>query len=162
MIFAPSKNTLLHPSLLRLHLQTLVILLSTLGPNALQLATVTHESLLLLTTLHTNPSLAHDPIVLPAIFHLLLTLLDVNIEAGSTAEARLVTDFGPMLAELVSWAAALGNHTSIQEVSSEQGLGATIPWPVLAAGIQVKWQEVGKKFQGRMFGLMAGTDFDSF
>lgn len=157
-----SHSTLMHPSLLRLSLQTLIVIVSTLGPNALQLPTVTRETLLLLTALHTIPSLAHDPTILPAILHLFLTILDLNVEAGSTAEERLVTDFGPMIAELASWAADLGNHVSIPEVHDDKGLGMAMPWPILVAGIQVKWQEVGRKFQGRMLGLMAATDFDKF
>lgn len=157
-----ANSTLLHPSLVKLSVQTLIILISTLGPNALQLPTLTRETLLLLTTIHTLPSLAHDPIILPPTLHLLLTLLDLNIEAGSTSEERLVTEFGPMIAELVSWAVSLGDRVSIPEVADDPGLGMAMPWPVLVAGIQVKWQEVGRKFQGRMLGLMAGTDFDSF
>ncbi|EXJ78360.1 hypothetical protein A1O3_09521 [Capronia epimyces CBS 606.96] len=157
-----ANSTLLHPSLLKLNLQTLIVLISTIGPNALQLPTLTRESLLLLTALHTIPSLVHDPIVLPPTLHLLLTLLDLNVEAGATAEERLVTDFGSMLAELVSWAAGLGDRVSITEVDADPGLGMAMPWPVLVAGIQVKWQEIGRKFQGRMLGLMAGTNFDTF
>jgi telomere length regulation protein len=88
---------------------------------------------------------------------LLLTVLDLNVEAGSTAEERLVTDFGPMLSELTSWLSGLGKTVTVPEVEDEIG---TMPWPVLVAGIQVKWHEVGRKFQGRMLGLMAGTDFD--
>ncbi len=157
-----ANSNLLHPSLLKLNLQTLIIILGTIGPNALQLATLTRESLVLLTTLHTLPTLAHDPIILPSTLHLLLTLLDLNIDAGATAEERLVTDFGPMIAELVSWAAGLDDRVNVPEVSDDPGLGMAMPWPVLVAGVQVKWQEVGRKFQGRMLGLMAGTDFDSF
>ena len=157
-----ANSTLLQPSLLKLSLQTLIILLVTIGPNALQLASLTRESLLLLTTIHTLPSLAHDPIILPPILHLFLTLLDLNVEAGTTAEERLVTEFGAMIAELASWAAGLGDRVSVPEVGDDPGLGMAIPWPVLVAGIQVKWQEVGRKFQGRMLGLMASTDFDSF
>ncbi|KAJ9502393.1 telomere binding protein [Exophiala xenobiotica] len=157
-----ANSTLLHASLVRLSIQTLIVLVSTLGPNAFQLATVTRESLLLLLAIHAIPALAHDPVILPAILHLLLALLELNIEAGSTAEERLVTDFGPMIAELVSWAAGLGERVSIPEVHGEKGLGMAMPWPVLVAGVQVKWQEVGRKFQGRMLGLMATTDFDSF
>ncbi|KIW23226.1 uncharacterized protein PV07_11443 [Cladophialophora immunda] len=157
-----ADSTLLHPSLVKLSLQTLIILISAIGPNALQLPALTNESLLMLTTLHTLPSLAHDPIILPPILHLILTLLDLNIEAGQTSEERLVTDFGPMFAELVSWTSSLGDRVSIPEVDGDPELGMSMPWPVLVAGIQVKWQEVGRKFQGRMLGLMAGTDFDSF
>ncbi|EXJ88295.1 hypothetical protein A1O1_05225 [Capronia coronata CBS 617.96] len=157
-----ANSTLLHPSLLKLSLQTLVVLISTIGPNALQLPMLTRESLLLLTELHTIPSLAHDPIILPPALHLLLTLLDLSVEAGPTAEERLVTDFGHMLAELVSWAAGLAERVPITEVDADPGLGMAMPWTVLVAGIQVKWQEIGRKFQGRMLGLMAGTDFDTF
>jgi telomere length regulation protein len=157
-----ANSTLLHASLVRLSIQTLIVLVSTLGPNAFQLATVTRESLLLLLAIHAIPTIAHDPVILPAILHLLLALLELNIEAGSTAEERLVTDFGPMIAELVSWAAGLGECVSIPEAHGEKGLGMAMPWPVLVAGVQVKWQEVGRKFQGRMLGLMATTDFDSF
>ncbi|KAK7890246.1 telomere binding protein [Exophiala xenobiotica] len=157
-----ANSTLLHASLVRLSIQTLIVLVSTLGPNAFQLATVTRESLLLLLAIHAIPALAHDPVILPAILHLLLALLELNIEAGSTAEERLVTDFGPMIAELVSWAAGLGERVSIPEVHGEKGLGMAMPWPVLVAGVQVKWQEVGRKFQGRMVGLMAMVNLDSF
>jgi telomere length regulation protein len=152
-----AHSTLLHPQLIRLSLQTLTIVLSTMGPNALQLSTVTRETLVLLSTLHTITSLAYDPAILPALLQLLLTVLDLNVEAGSTAEERLVTDFGPMLSELTSWLSGLGKTVSVPEVEDEIG---TMPWPVLVAGIQVKWHEVGRKFQGRMLGLMAGTDFD--
>ncbi|KAK5241030.1 telomere binding protein, partial [Exophiala xenobiotica] len=131
-----ANSTLLHASLVRLSIQTLIVLVSTLGPNAFQLATVTRESLLLLLAIHAIPALAHDPVILPAILHLLLALLELNIEAGSTAEERLVTDFGPMIAELVSWAAGLGERVSIPEVHGEKGLGMAMPWPVLVAGVQ--------------------------
>lgn len=155
-----ANSTLLHPSLLKLSLQTLTIVLSTLGPHALQLPAVTRETLILLTQIHSTPSQAHDPIILPTILQLLLTILDLNIEAGRTSEERLVTEFGTMIAELISWSSSLGERVSIPELDASDG--GEMPWPVLVAGIQVKWQEVGRKFQGRMLGLVAGTDFDSF
>jgi len=155
-----ANSTLLHPSLLKLVLQTLGIIISTLGPHALQLPVVTRETLILLTQLHSIPTLAHDPIILPIVLQLLLTLLDLNVEAGTTAEERLVTEFGSMIAELISWSGSLGERVSIPEVDTNAG--GEMPRPVLVAGIQVKWQEVGRKFQGRMLGLMAGTNFDSF
>lgn len=155
-----ANSTLLHPSLLKLSLQTLTIVISTLGPHALQLPVVTRETLILLTQLHSIASLAHDPIILPTTLQLLLTILDLNIEAGNTAEERLVTEFGTMIAELISWSGGLGEQVSIPEVDASDS--GEMPWSVLVAGIQVKWQEVGRKFQGRMLGLVAGTDFDSF
>lgn len=165
-----ANSTILHPALVRLSLQTLTITLTTVGPNAMQLAMLTRETLIVLTTIHTLASLAHDPAILPAILHLLLSLLHLNIEAGNTAEERLVTEFGPALAELVSWAADLGDRVTIPtkgggngdgnpELSSSSSSSVSLPWPVLVAAIQVKWHEVGNRFQGRMFGLMAGTEF---
>lgn len=155
-----ANSTLLHPAVLKLILQTLAIIISTLGPHALQLPVVTRETLILLTKLHSIPTLAHDPIILPIMLQILLTVLYLNVEAGSTAEERLVTEFGSMIAELISWSGSLGERVSIPEVDASDS--GEMPWPVLVAGIQVKWQEVGRKFQGRMLGLMAGTDFDSF
>ncbi|KIV90272.1 hypothetical protein PV10_07593 [Exophiala mesophila] len=159
-------STILHPELVKLSLQTLTVTLTTLGPNATQLATLTRETLIVLTSIHTQTFLATDPAVLPAILHLLLAVLHLNIDAGNTAEERLVTDFGPALAELVSWAADLGTRMNIPAEDFAKGDGdgdtatsGSMPWPVLVAAIQVKWHEVGNRFQGRMFGLMAGTEF---
>ena len=108
----------------------------------------------LLTALHHVVKLACDPVVLPALLQLLLTTLDLNVEAGRTAEERLVTEFGPALAELVKWAGELERVVSVP-VAEGEGMDG-MPWNVIAAGIQVKWHEVGKKFQGRMLGLMGG------
>jgi len=148
-----SSTTLFEPHLMRLFLQTLTVVVSTLGPHAVQLPTVTRETLILLTSLHTSATrLAHDPVVLPALLQLLLTTLDLNIEAGPVAEEHLVTDFGAMVAELVTWASNIANLVSVPVVSGDGMEG--MPWTILVAGIQVKWHEVGKKFQGRMLGLM--------
>ena len=156
----PNTNvtTLFEPHILRLFLQTLTILFTTLGPHALQLYTVTRETLLLLTSLHVVTKLSTDPVVLPALLQLLLTVLDLNVAAGTVAEERLVTDFGNMAAELVAWAGNLGNVVNVPDTGREDG---GLPWTVLLAGIQVKWHEVGRKFQGRMIGLV-GADLDEF
>ena len=153
----PNTNTsILESSILRLFLQTLTILFTTTGPHALQLPTITRETLLLLTNLHIIGALATDAAVLPALLQLLLTLLDVNISAGPVAEERLVTDFGNMIGELAAWAGNLSNVVRVPEVTDD-GLA----WTVLAAGCQVKWHEVTRKFQGRMIGLV-GSDLDNF
>jgi telomere length regulation protein len=170
---APSikTNTLFDPHILKLFLQTLTITLTTLGPHAPQLPTVTRETLLLLTALvhrATASGLYLDAAVLPAMLTLLLTTLDVNVEAGTTAEERLVTDFGDMVAELVRWVGGLGESVRVPEVGmgglvrgdEEEGMG--MPWTVIAAGIQVKWAEVGRKFQGTMMGLVGGMGLDDF
>ena len=156
----PNTNatTLFEPHILRLFLQTLTILLTTLGPHALQLYTVTRETLLLLTGLHVVTKLSTDAVVLPALLQLLLIVLDLNVAAGTVAEGYLVTEFGNMISELVAWASNLGNVVSVPEMGREDG---GMPWTVLVAGVQVKWHEVGRKFQGRMMGLV-GSDLDGF
>ena len=153
-----SRSSIFEPNIVRLFLQTLTIVLHCLGPNAMQLRDVTRETLLFLVALHNTPALALDAVVLPAFLQLLLTTLDLNVEAGSTAEERLVTEFGEMMAELVRWAGGLvDGNASVPVLESEgSSMGIGMPWTVLVAGIQVKWHEVGRKFQGRMLGLMGG------
>jgi telomere length regulation protein len=158
----PNTNmtTLFEPNILRLFLQTLTIVLTTLGPHALQLYTATRETLLLLTSLHMMVKLSTDAVVLPALLQLLLSVLDLNIAGGAVSEEHLVTEFGSMIAELVAWAGNLGDIVNVPEMRQEE-MGMGMPWTVLVAGVQVKWHEVGRKFQGRMIGL-AGADLDGF
>ena len=152
----PKTNTsILESSILRLFLQTLTILFTTIGPHAFQLPAITRETLLLLTSLHIIGALSTDAAVLPVLLQLLLTVLDVNISAGPVAEERLVTDFGNMIGELTAWAGSLSNVVRVPE--ADDGLA----WTVLAAGCQVKWHEVTRKFQGRMIGLV-GSDLNNF
>jgi telomere length regulation protein len=153
-----SATTLFEPHILRLFLQTLTIVLTTLGPHALQLYSVTRETLLLLTHLHIITKLSTDAVVLPPLLQLLLTILDLNVAAGTVAEERLVTEFGNMIAELAEWAGNLGNVANVPETGNDDG---GMAWTVLLAGVQVKWHEVGRKFQGRMVGLV-GADLDEF
>ncbi len=170
-VIAIKTNTLFEPQILKLFLQTLTVVLTTLGPYAVQLPTLTRETLLLLTALQRNARLSLDAAVLPALLTLLLSTLDVNIEAGGVAEEHLVTDFGDLIAELVRWVAGLGEGVRVPEVEAGAGAGAVLgedgqgqgmPWSVVAAGIQVKWAEVGKKFQGRMLGLVGGLGGEEF
>ena len=150
-----SRSTLFEPYIFKLFLQTLAILMNTLGPHASQLNTITRETLLLVTLLHNTSTLSLDPTILPPMLQLLLSILDLNIEAGIVTEERLVTDFGQTIAELMAWIGGLQNMS----IPTQEGEG--MPWNVIAAGCQVKWQEVGRKFQGRMVGLMVG-DLDNF
>lgn len=164
----PQAYPHLSPPLLRLTLQTLTLLLSTLGPHNLhsqqsKSADLTRETLLLLITLHTlPPEISLDPAVLPATLQLFLTLMELNTAGGgdgksaqtmAVAEERLVTEYGEWMAELVRWVGGLGDIVAEPPVQEEAKAGALL-WTVLAAGIQVKWHEVGRKFQGRMLGLM--------
>jgi telomere length regulation protein len=156
------RSTLFEPNIVRLFLQTSTVILHCLGPNAMQLNDVTRETLGLLSTLHNTVTLAYDPVVLPAMCQLLLTTLDLNVSAGTVAEERLVTEFGPALAELVRWTSDLADGrggVSVPVAAYGEGEavdGTGLPWTLLVAGIQVKWGEVGRKFQGRMMGLVGG------
>lgn len=145
------NTTILHTSTLRLFIQTLTLVLHTLGPSASpHLPTLTHEILILLLNLHTIPNLSTDPAILPALLHLLLALLDITIEAGVTAQERLITDHGSQVAELINWSNSLGDKISVPDAETAD---SGVAWSVLAAGIQVKWFEMGRRFQGRMLGL---------
>lgn len=156
-----SATLLLHPSVLTLHLQTLTLLLHTLGPVGLSSPSIyysiTHETLLLLSAL-TRSKLSFDPIVLPALLGLLLALIDVTVEIGVTAQERLLGDeFGGVVSELVRWVSSLEENGAPAPTKNEDGRGGEgVAWTVLAAGIQVRWMEIGRRFQGRMLGLGDG------
>ena len=154
-----ARSSIFEANIIRLFLQTLTIIIHCLGPNAIQLESVTRETLSLIVALHNIPSLALDAVVLPALLQLLLTTLDLSVEAGRTAEERLVTEFGLTMAELIRWAGGLTDGGV--SVPIVEGEGTGMPWTVLVAGIQVRWHEVGRKFQGRMLGLMGG-EMDEF
>ncbi|KAF7510899.1 hypothetical protein GJ744_005729 [Endocarpon pusillum] len=177
-------NTLLEPQMLKLFLQTLTVVLTTLGPAAVvQLPAVNQETLLLLMALQRRGELCMDAAVLPAMLTLLLVLLDVSVEAGGGVEEGLVRDHGDGFAELVRWLAQLADGQAAARVPDEapakkvkkdrhddddddddDGSDAAdaMPWTVVAAGIQVKWFEVASKFQARMMGLVAGLGGDGF
>lgn len=182
---APSikTNNLFEPQMMKLFLQTLTVLLTSLGPWAVQLPALVRETVVLLTALQRSGwgredgegsragQLCRDPAVLPALLTLLLVVLDVCGEAGGQVEEGLVVESG--MGGLVEWVRGLemGDGGRIPEVGGRrkgegagaggQGLrkgdGEGMPWSVVAAGIQVKWFEIGRKFQGRMMmGLADG------
>lgn len=158
-----SATLLLHPSILTLHLQTLTLILHTLGPIGLSppaiFNSIAHETLLLLSTLTRSKS-SFDGVVLPALLGLLLGLIDITVEIGVTAQERLLGDeFGGVVSELVRWVSSLEDNGAPPPTKNEDGRGGDgVAWTVLAAGIQVRWMEIGKRFQGRMLGL-ADPDF---
>ena len=152
------NSSLLHPSIVALHLQTLTLLLHTLGPTGLSppgtFSSIVHETMALLTALHHN-RLSLDGVVLPALLGLILALIDTTSEIGVTAQERLLADpFGMAVSELVTWVSGLeGNGRAPPPVKEDERGAEGVAWTVLAAGIQVKWYEMGRKFQGRMLGL---------
>lgn len=88
---------------------------------------------------------------------LLLALLDITVEIGVVAQERLLgADFGESVAELVRWVGGLEGMRGggvPAPVVEDGGGGGGLAWTVLAAGIQVRWYEMGRRFQGRMLGL---------
>jgi telomere length regulation protein len=153
-----SSPSVLTPHLLSLSLRTLLLLQHTIGPHTTHLPTTTHSTLSLLLTLHSQP-ISTDPTILPPTLALLLCILDLNT-VSPIAEERLITDFGTQIAELMAWVAGLVNAGK-ENIPTMEGEGEGMPWTALAAGCQVKWQEVGRKFQGRMVGLTSG-EMDGF
>ena len=152
-----ARSSIFEANIIRLFLQTLTVILHRLGPNAIQLESVMRETLSLLVALHNTPSLALDAVVLPALLQLLLTTLDSNAEAGRSAEERLVTEFGAMMAELTRWAGGLAEGGASVPVLDDGDEGMGMPWMVLVAGIQVRWHEVGRKFKAGCWGWWVGT-----
>lgn len=153
------NSSLLHTSIIALYLQTLTLLLHTLGPTGLSApanyASITHETLALLTSLHNIPRLCYDGVVLPAMLGLFLALIDITSEIGVSAQERLLADpFGNTVAELVRWIGGLENGARAPPpAKDDEAKTGGMPWTVMAAGIQVRWYEMGKKFQGRMLGF---------
>ena len=90
----------------------------------------------------------------------MLALIDITVEIGITAQERLLgNEFGDAVAELVRWVAELegGGRVPPPVMESDgivmgSGRGG-LAWTVLAAGIQVRWIEIGRRFQGRMLGF---------
>ncbi|WEW58847.1 telomere binding protein [Emydomyces testavorans] len=143
-----NNNPFLEPHIISLFLQTVTLLLATIGPYAPNLNLSTSEIFSLLTTLHNLP-VASDPIVLPAILSLFLTVVDINIVSGSTAEESLVTQLSTSVLELREWVDGVFERASKEDERVR----------ALAAGIMVKLQEVTKRYQGRLLGLDAKFEY---
>lgn len=84
-----------------------------------------------------------------------LALVDITSEIGVSAQERMLADpFGNTVAELVRWIGSLDSGGRAPPPAKEEdGRTGAMPWTVMAAGIQVRWYEMGKKFQGRMLGF---------
>jgi len=136
------------PPLLRLFIQTITLILSTLGAIAPNLIALTHDSLALLISLHNTPA-ATEPTVLSALLSLFLVVVDLNTSSSSTAEEQLVTDLGTEMVELREWVGGIFDRApkGDNEVRT------------LAAGIMVKLGEVMDRYQGRLLGINVAFGF---
>ncbi|EEH34683.1 hypothetical protein PAAG_05732 [Paracoccidioides lutzii Pb01] len=141
-------NPFLIPQLLHLFIQTVTLILSTLGPNALNLATLTNEALALLMALHNLP-VATEPTVLPTILSLFLAVVDLNMSAGSIGEGRLVTEFVTEVMEMREWVDGVFERASKEDEEVR----------ILAAGIMVKLGVVTERYQGRLLGTNLGFEY---
>ncbi|EER43136.1 conserved hypothetical protein [Histoplasma capsulatum H143] len=141
-------NPFLIPQLLQLFVQTVTLILSTLGPNSPNLAALTHEALALLITLHNLP-VATEPTVLRAILSLFLAVVDLNISSGSVGEERLVTEFVTQVMEMREWADSIFERSSKEEEEVK----------MLCAGIMVKLGEVMERYQSRLLGTNLGFGY---
>lgn len=151
---APSHNPFSTPSLLTLFLQTLSLILSTIGPNAPTLPVLTQETLSLLLSLHARP-VSDDPMITSALLSLFLAVVDLNIASGTTGEERLVTEFATQVMELREWAGDVFERCSSSAGGDDpQGQART-----LAAGVMVKLGEVMERYQGRLMGVGVGFKY---
>ncbi|KAL9105708.1 MAG: hypothetical protein Q9227_009148 [Pyrenula ochraceoflavens] len=156
----PSTTVYFYPPILKLYLQTLTILLSSLGPNANDLNAALRELLILLTALHVRGGGegARDRVVLPAFLHLLLTVLCLVEEKGGVLEERFIGECGEMVVGVMGWVEGLEGVVPKGDSSGKEGGGGEMEWTVLAAGCQVKWAEIGRRWQGRLMGMGVGVE----
>ncbi|KAF7593136.1 telomere binding protein [Aspergillus hancockii] len=150
---APSYNPFLTPHILALFIQTLTLVLSTMGPHTPYLASVTEETLTFLLSLHARP-FSDDPAILAALLALFLALIDLNVESGSSGEERLVTEFASWVIELREWAGGVFDRTPAVKGDEPREQVRT-----LAAGVMVKLGEVMERYQGRLMGVNSGFKY---
>ncbi|KAI2824780.1 hypothetical protein CBS133816_8756 [Aspergillus niger] len=148
---APSYNPFYAPHLLGLFIQTLTLILSTMGPHTPYLAAVTHETLAFLLSLHARP-ISDDPGILSSLLSLFLAAVDLNIASGTSGEERLVTEYATQVMELREWVGEIFDRTPpVQDTSDPREQVRT-----LAAGVMVKLGEVIERYQGRLMGVNSG------
>ncbi|KUL86714.1 hypothetical protein ZTR_03111 [Talaromyces verruculosus] len=160
-VSSSSYNPFYSANILRLFLQTVTLILSTLGPHTPTLPTISQESLSLIFALH-GTTVSTEPIVLPALLSLFLAVIDLNVAAGSTAEERLVTDHGVQVIELRDWCNDVFERmpaTSAKSAQSADKMDETEQTRMLAAGILVKLGEVIERYQGRLMGINVGFKY---
>ncbi|KAE8393721.1 telomere length regulation protein-domain-containing protein [Aspergillus alliaceus] len=144
---APSYNPFFTPSILTLFIQTLTLILSTMGPHTPYLPNVTEDTLSFLLSLHSRP-LVDDPTILSSLLALYLALIDLNVASGSSGEERLATEFASQVIELREWAGGVFDRTPATKGDEPREQLRT-----LAAGVMVKLGEVMERYQGRLMGV---------
>lgn len=155
------RSSLFDPSIIRLFLQTLLVILNALGPNAMHdlLGEVSREGINLIVALQNRPTLVSEKPVLESVMALLLGILEVNVANGRVGEERLLMDCGEQLAGVVRWVGMVLDQGGSGEEASGGG-GEGLAWNVLAAGVMVRWQEIAERWQGRVLGLMGVEGWD--
>ncbi|KAH3387036.1 hypothetical protein KXW42_006849 [Aspergillus fumigatus] len=151
---APSYNPFLIPHLLCLFIQTLTLILSTMGPHNPYLPNLTQETLTFLLSLYTRP-LSEDPSIVSALLSLFLAVLDLNVASGSSGEERLVTEFATQVIELREWAGSVFDRTPAAQGVDDPREQVRL----LAAGVMVKLGEVTERYQGRLMGVNSGFKY---
>ncbi|QGA14327.1 hypothetical protein EYB26_001980 [Talaromyces marneffei] len=159
-VSSSSYNPFYSANILRLFLQTVTLIISTLGPYTPALPTISQETISLIFALH-GSAVSTEPIVLPALLSLFLAVIDLNIAAGSTAEERLVTDLGVQVIELRDWCNDVfermpATTAAKSDVSKMDDMEQT---RMFAAGILVKLGEVVERYQGRLMGINVGFKY---
>ncbi|KAF9883286.1 telomere binding protein [Aspergillus nanangensis] len=150
---APSYNPFFVPHILCLFIQTLTLVLSTMGPHNPFLPILTLETLTFLLSLHTKP-ISEDPSVLSALLAFFLAVVDLNVTSGSSGEERLVTEFATQIMELREWTNEVFDRTP-----PAQGDDPREQVRMLAAGVMVKLGEVIERYQGRLMGVNSGFKY---
>lgn len=153
-------NPFYSANILRLFLQTVTLIISTLGPHTPALPAISQETLTLILALH-GTAVSTEPIVLPALLSLFLAVIDLNVASGSSAEERLVTEHGVQVMELREWTNDIFERTpkgttNLQDTSTADDVEKT---RMLAAGILVKLGEVIQRYQGRLMGINVGFKY---
>ncbi|KAG5209941.1 Telomere length regulation protein-domain-containing protein [Trichophyton interdigitale] len=152
MVYSTSSyngnNPFFSPHLLSLFIQTINLVISTIGPSSVNQLTITSDVLTLLMSLH-NSAAATEPTVLSAILSLFLAVLDINIASGSSGEELLVNEFAEQVMEMREWVGGIFERTPKGDDQVR----------MLAAGIMVKLGEVMNRYQGRLFGINAEFSF---
>ncbi|KAL3489485.1 telomere length regulation protein-domain-containing protein [Aspergillus germanicus] len=151
---APSHNPFFVPHLLALFIQTLTLVLSTMGPHTPFLPSVTQQTLTFLLSLHARP-VSEEPTILSALLSLFLAMIDMNVESGTSGEERLVTEFATQVMELREWAGEIFDRTPAVRDSSDPREQIR----TLSAGVMVKLGEVMERYQGRLMGVNSGFKY---
>ncbi|KAL5364556.1 telomere length regulation protein-domain-containing protein [Aspergillus floccosus] len=150
---SPSYNPFFVPHILCLFIQTLTLILSTMGPHNPFLPTLTHETLSFLLSLYSRP-ISDDLSVLSALLSLFLAVIDLNVASGSSGEERLVTEYATQVLELHEWTGEVFDRTP-----AVQGDDPREQLRMLAAGVMVKLGEVTERYQGRLMGVNSGFKY---